>query len=111
MSRPRTVRVGAVRLSVEQVKALHAEATGDGLDGATLTRQGVILLAENLGFDQERETFLHEALHAAIDQTNLRSAASADRDEEERLVSALSPVLFGFIRDNPRVIAWLQEVK
>lgn len=104
--RPRSVRVGASRVTLQFDDPLvdeTAEATG-----TYLGTSGVIKVSPYLGHDQQREVTLHEVLHACIDQTNLRGS---DKDAEEKLVAALSPVVFGFIRDNPRAVAWLQEVK
>jgi Zn-dependent peptidase ImmA (M78 family) len=101
--RPKAVRIAGLRVTV--VYGDLVTETGEG-DGAYLSRQGTIAVNRDMGADQERETFFHEVLHACIDQTNLRST---DSEKEEKVVSALSPVLFGFIRDNPRAVAYLQE--
>jgi hypothetical protein len=69
-----------------------------------------ITLDVSLGFERQRETFLHENLHAMCAMTQLDTLAEAQMPGfSEHMVSALAPVLLAWMRDNPHVVAYLQE--
>lgn len=51
------------------------------------------------------ETLLHEALHCVWHLTSLR--VDNDNDQEERTISALSPLLYALLRDNPKLVTYL----
>lgn len=55
--------------------------------------------------DNERETLLHEALHAVLDSINVRDMLS--HKQEEQLVSRLSPPLLDVLRRNPEFTGYL----
>lgn len=57
----------------------------------------------------QRETVLHEVLHAIIDLTGLRTGAKDEAIEvtEEKLVSALSPWILTTLEANPKLVAFL----
>lgn len=55
--------------------------------------------------DNERETLLHEALHAVLDSINVRDMLSPK--QEEQLVSRLSPPLLDMLRRNPEFTGYL----
>lgn len=55
----------------------------------------------------ERETSVHENLHAAFWVSGASAALGEKREEE--VISMLSPVLFAMIRENPELIEWWQE--
>lgn len=95
------MRVGAARYAIG---SLSVDCENQGEHYAT---QAVVLVREHLAPDVERETLVHETLHAVVNQTNLRSGEMPK--DEESLVSALSPLVTAWIRDNPRLMAWLQE--
>ena len=67
---------------------------------------GVIRVSKDQDALHQRETSLHEVLHCIIDQTDVRSL---DKEDLEKLVSALSPRLFELVRDNPKFLRWLCE--
>lgn len=50
----------------------------------------------------EQETLLHEVLHAAF------AVAGIVLPDEEAWVSALSPTLFGVLRNNPELLKYLR---
>lgn len=78
--------------------------TGLADEGTLSTSDLRLLLAAQQDSLRVKEAALHETLHGAIDVTNLRGK---EKDEEEALVAALSPVLFQILRDNPEFVRWL----
>jgi hypothetical protein len=99
----RTVRIG---WSAEEInRASHQE--GEPLHG--IYRRGEILIAPD-DPAVERETLLHEILHAIIDQTALATdGGPLTGDQEEQVVRTLSPLLYHTLRRNPQVLGWLVE--
>jgi hypothetical protein len=106
MRRPTKVKVGAFTYAVEFERDI---TDAKEAEGTVLTTQGRILIHDGMPGDRTREAFLHELLHAAIDQTPLRAKDKDGRDDEEDTVAALSPLLFRVLRENPRLVAWLVE--
>ena len=56
-----------------------------------------------------RDTVLHEMLHAVFASAAMTFTFGISDEDEERMVRSLTPWLLGFIRDNPKVVAFLQE--
>ena len=78
---------------------------GEPLHG--VYRSGEILIAPDQP-DIERETLLHEILHALIDQTALASdGGPLSGDSEEQVIRTLSPLLFHTLRNNAALTRWL----
>lgn len=102
MSRPQQVRIGYQRYALTFTTAQLTK--GASADGVTIPSVGVIAIRPDMQEDRKRETLLHEAMHAAWDQTPLRNKESA---LEEEVISALSPILFALLRDNPTVVRYL----
>jgi hypothetical protein len=76
-------------------------------DEGTLDTSGLkLLLAAGPSTTRIKEAAFHESFHAAIDLTNLRGK---DKDEEESMVAALSPVIFSMLRDNPEFVEWMMS--
>lgn len=58
----------------------------------------------------EKDTVLHEILHALLDQTGAkRRFKEVGSDFEEELVSELTPRLLQVLRDNPVIVRYLTE--
>ncbi len=58
----------------------------------------------------ERDTVLHEVLHALLDQTGAkRRFKEVGTDFEEEMVVELTPRILQVLRDNPRLVAYLTE--
>lgn len=91
------ILVGPFTYSVDWVTGLADE-------GTLSTGDLRLLLAAGQSSTRVKEAALHETLHAIIDQTNLRGK---EKDEEESLVAALSPLLFYVLRHNPEFVEWL----
>jgi hypothetical protein len=67
---------------------------------------------DDLGFERERETFLHENIHALIAATQLDTMLADEMPGfDEHFVSALAPIMLSWIRENPATIAYLQETQ
>jgi hypothetical protein len=74
--------------------------SGPGKDfGECETRTGVIKVNPNASIDQQRDTLLHEVIHA-IDH-------ELDTGMRERQVRLLATGLFHFLRANPDAVRWL----
>jgi hypothetical protein len=80
---------------------------GEPLHG--IYRSGEILVSPDVA-DVEKETLLHEILHALIDQTALSSdGGPLSGDNEEQVIRTLSPLLFHTLRNNAALTRWLIE--
>jgi hypothetical protein len=75
--------------------------------GMCLTDSLTLVLDANMPDALEAEVLLHECLHALWAQTGLTK--EYDNDQEEKAVFQLSPLIFGFLRDNPKVVAWITQ--
>ena len=80
-----------------------------GANGACMEDSQLILLAPNNGIGVERETLLHECLHAVWSQTFLDKKYPDDTANSpgEVIISELAPRLFALMRDNPRLVRYL----
>lgn len=61
-----------------------------------------------LGFDAERDTTLHEALHALFAVTGLDEKLS--EVDAEDVISRLAPAMLDMIRSNPILVNYLKEM-
>lgn len=68
-----------------------------------------IWLRTGLGKIFERETVLHELLHAMFDMTGLSHELGMDK--EENIIRRLSPVLLDFLMSNPHILEYLLSEK
>jgi len=64
-----------------------------------------IWLRTGLGETFERETLLHELLHAMFDMTGLSHELGVEK--EENIIRRLSPVLLDFLMSNPHILPYL----
>lgn len=90
--RPTEIRILAKPYTVAPM------AHGAGM-GAADHRTQSIQIAAGQGHEQERDTLLHEVIHA-IDY-------ALHADLEERQVHALSAGLLAVLRENPEFVEWL----
>lgn len=74
--------------------------------GETHSYKGIIKIAP-ANKTVEKETLLHEILHAALAVSGQTQFLTAK--EEERIVSSLSPYIFQILRDNPILVSYLTE--
>lgn len=78
--------------------------------GAYLGDSGAIIVEPGNSLDVEKETVLHECLHAIWRQTALSiEYPDADKDSPgEKIISALAPRLYGLLLDNPELLRYLK---
>ncbi len=102
-----TQRIGVEELEREPPEEGHRhEAIGE-YDA----NMQVIRMDLTVGFDQQRDTFLHENLHAMINAAHLEPMMDdAMPGFTEHLVSVLSPLLLAWMRDNPHAVNYLMEL-
>jgi hypothetical protein len=106
---PKRVQVGPhrYRLVIDADAMNRASAEhGTRLLGRCDNEQLLIVVDPRQAPSQQRETVVHELLHAACDLAGLSEDALAD-DVEERVVRRLAPVLLQVLVDNPKLVAWL----
>lgn len=109
---PTSVRVGPFTYRVTSDRAEMNQRCRDetaDLLGHCDRRAGVISIEPNQSPDQKRDSLLHESLHGITDLIGL--AADMSDAEEEQLVRRLSPAILAFLRDNPKVVAFLTEAR
>ena len=92
------LKVGGRTFTVQSWKFKDAE--DEEARGMVNTRTGVIRIAEEYATDKTAETIIHEALHAIFSDIGL----DWSHDDEEKMVTRLSPRLTAFIADNPAAI-------
>jgi hypothetical protein len=75
-------------------------------------RNQSITLDSHLPFERQRETYLHENLHAMFAMGQMDALLNAEADGlDEHCVSVLAPIMLSWMRDNPRSVAYLCEVR
>lgn len=99
MKLPRQVRVAGHPVKINLAKLPNHM-------GDYTHRDGVINIANDMCPSQQAATLLHEILHCCW-----RSAYITRKTPEETAVRALEQVLYQVIRDNPKIIKWIQEAK
>lgn len=101
---PPHVKVGPHTYKVEVAKPSglsHEEY------GCTDIGRTTISLAPGMSASMQRDTLLHEVLHAVLDATGW--AHRLGNKKEEELVRALAPALLTFLRDNREVLRWMTK--
>lgn len=80
-------------------------------NGVYLGDVNTILLSPGCDPLVERETMLHEALHAIWNQTLLDKLYPDEEPDSpgEAIISTLAPRLLAVLRDNPQLVAYLTE--
>ena len=102
--RPLRISICGMPFKVEWVKSLGG---APGVGRCKIHEQTILVQSQGQGPDQERDTVLHEVLHAAITMTGHEGDFRSSR--EEAVVYAMSPVLLGVLRGNPHLVSWLTE--
>lgn len=81
------------------------EVDGTFFYGRTHPKLTLIQINDEVAKSQQRDTLLHELLHAAINETHLSFSTEA----EEEVIRVVTPLLLGILRENPKVVRWLRE--
>lgn len=101
MKLPRSITVGAHVYRVRTGSKARKRLSRRDASGLAHHSRLRIDIHQRCADTVQAETLLHEVLHAAWDQTPLRSF---DSDVEESVVAGLSPILFSVLRDNPDLL-------
>ncbi len=109
MKPPVRVKVSPYNVPVRFDKEAMAAASANG---AYLPDLHTILLAPNNGPDMERETLLHEVIHAVWSQTflDVKYPDEEGDSEGEAIIRELSPRLLAVLRDNPKLVEYLVSI-
>lgn len=100
---PHTVRIGAIRYTIELVD--RAELGDYGRVGECNVNTATIRVADNRPDAVLAETLIHEVLHALFHDIGLDWEA----EDEERMVERMSPRLAALIGDNPALFEYLAD--
>lgn len=108
MAKPKALKVGPHWFKVWWN---NEACTNADVAGAMMEQASVILVDPNISKTQQRETLLHECLHAMWSQTWMdKIFPDEDQDGDgERIIHTLAPVLLSFLRDNPEVVEFLRR--
>jgi hypothetical protein len=79
------------------------ELTGN--EGNTSTSQQIIIVDSSKALDRQADTLFHEASHGIWNQTILGNKFYDD--QEELVISQMTPRYIAFIRDNPWAIKFI----
>ena len=97
---PTSVRVGPLDFEVVVVNGDELEDHFGDMHPDSLR----IRLMEGIAPGLERETLMHELMHAAYYASGLREY---ETEHEEREVTALALALLAMLRNNPELVAYL----
>lgn len=83
--------------------------TAASANGAYMADLSTILMAPNNSADVERDTLLHETLHAIWNQTTLvKKYPDGEQDSEgEYIIAELAPRILELLRRNPDLVRYL----
>lgn len=104
MKPPKTLTVGAYRYKFIEDVSIAGENVGEHLP-----MEQLIKLVPGQAPDFERDTVLHEVLHACIHKTCLSEMEVWGKNHEEAIVVALTPILLDTLRRNPKLVQYLTE--
>jgi hypothetical protein len=102
---PKKIKVGPFTVQTRLEPELQAMT--DSLVGLWQDKLLTVLLDAGMTDELEKETLLHELLHAVWDCTGL--SKRIDDDQEEEVIRCLSPLVFGMLRANPDLVEYLTE--
>ena len=108
---PNFIYVGPHKYFVETSKSAlmekMVEQKTSGLMGHVSTGQATIYINTDYAPTQQRDTLLHEVLHAIVYDTALHLDWDSVREEE--VVSRLTPAILNVLRRNPELVECLME--
>ena len=95
---PKSVKIGGHTIQIEQSTTLDCM-------GQYERSKALISVDKSLAPSQKAATILHEVLHVIIAETHPTMSESL----EEKLVTTLETGLFAFIKDNPKLIRYMES--
>lgn len=105
MKPPKRIVVAPFEYKVAREPSMSS--IGEAAGGCDPDRTRIVIDA-NLSGPAEKDTLLHELLHALLSQTDLvRGLKAYDKDLEEDVVYALTPRLLSALLDNPDLVEYL----
>ncbi len=117
---PKRIRLLSQRIPVRETGDLHLPC-GDDESGEVHKhpaygiydeRSQTIQIDAHLPFERQRETFLHECLHAMLSVGQLDTLLTAEAEGlDEHIVGVLAPILLAFLRENPTAVIYMTEVQ
>lgn len=78
---------------------------GAGATGTCTPSRGVIAVDGGQTPTQQGDTVCHEVTHGWLDMVKL------DDEVEEAICRIIGPMMFAFIRDNPKFIDWIRSLQ
>jgi len=121
---PTTIRLLSQRIRVLEEENLHVPCGTPAADEAHEAGHGhpaygvydertqIITLDAHLPFERRRETLVHENLHAMFAIGRLNDVLGQEAiGLDEHIVGVLSPILLCWLRENPRLVAYLAETR
>ena len=103
MKPPTTPRPASFEVLGQTFTVEYVDTLKKGVGWCIDTEQRV-LIRNAQGPDQERDTLLHEVLHAALKVAGVRVGSSKS---EEAMVRGLAPVLLDVLRSSPELVGFL----
>lgn len=99
---PKKVKIGPFKYTVEHLMELRDADDINRLHGRHNGTYKTIEVWARQAEDMKKETFIHECLHGIIDIAGLDL-----KGMEEGVVTALSPVIMMWMKDNPKAMEWI----
>ena len=101
---PKVLHIGAATYDVKP-KGRHFDLLGETDDNNTVIK----IRTKNQSIACQRDTLLHEAMHAIFWCSGMKNNEGFSSDAEERIIRVLAPWLLALLRDNPDLLAFLLE--
>lgn len=96
------IKIGGINYSV--IKKNNLEDNNEPVWGMVSYENSNIYIRKNLSLQKQRQTIIHEALHAMLHESGLDDYAN-----DEKIVTPLGNVLFEFINDNAQLVRKLNR--
>ncbi|MFE4201114.1 ImmA/IrrE family metallo-endopeptidase [Aneurinibacillus aneurinilyticus] len=97
MMLPDKIKIAGVNYAVERAEELNNDP---GDMGECIYQKALIRIKSNMAMDKQHQTFIHEMLHACIEE-----AGFGEQDED--FVNRVSIILHQVLKDND--FAWLKS--
>lgn len=106
---PARLRVGTVtyELDCSGGRITRAARMAHNARGITVSMHGVMSIDTDMPADQQRQTLLHEVLHAVFDNGIATLLCDGKDDLDELIVQMLTEPLLAVLRDNPDLLVFL----